>query len=100
IIQNLISNAIKYKNPDRAPVILIESYIENNIVKLRVKDNGLGIDLERNGDKIFGFRKTFHKHPDAKGLGLFITRNQIETLGGKIYVESKPNIGTTFTIEF
>ncbi len=100
IMQNLLTNAIKYKNPDTKPIIYVESYLEDNKIKLRVKDNGLGIDLKRNGAKIFGFRKTFHKHPDAKGLGLFITRNQIETMGGKIDVESEPGIGTIFTIEF
>jgi len=58
----------------------------------------MGIDLEKNGDKLFGMYKTFHGNADAKGLGLFISKNQIEAMGGSVEVESKVNVGTTFTI--
>jgi len=44
--------------------------------------------------------KTFHGNRDAKGMGLFITKNQVESLGGKIEVESKPGTGTTFKVHF
>jgi len=66
---------------------------------LKITDNGLGIDLARQGEKLFGMYKTFHNHPEAKGIGLFITRNQIEALGGSISLESKVNDGTRFTIK-
>jgi signal transduction histidine kinase len=65
---------------------------------LSISDNGLGIDLVRNKDKIFGMYKTFHGNKDAKGLGLFISKNQVEAIGGTLEVESEPNIGTTFKI--
>jgi sensor histidine kinase regulating citrate/malate metabolism len=65
---------------------------------LEVEDNGLGIDLKRQGRKLFGMYKTFHDHPDSRGIGLFITKNQIEALGGKIEVESEEGIGTTFKV--
>ena len=71
-----------------------------NYVKLSVEDNGIGIDLARHGAKIFGLYKTFHKHPDARGVGLFITKNQIEAIGGRIEVESKLGEGTVFNIFF
>ena len=64
------------------------------------QDNGQGIDLERHGSKIFGMYKTFHRHKDAKGIGLFITKNQIESMHGKIEVESAVNEGTTFHLTF
>ena len=67
---------------------------------LQISDNGMGIDLEKNGDKLFGMYKTFHGNADAKGLGLFITKNQIEAMGGSISVESVPNEGTCFSIHF
>jgi light-regulated signal transduction histidine kinase (bacteriophytochrome) len=101
IITNLISNALKYKSPNRKPIIIIKTKKEvNNIMLLSVTDNGLGIDLELHKDQIFKIRKTFHKHPDSKGLGLFMTKTQVEAKDGKIWVESEPEKGSTFFIEF
>lgn len=98
ILLNLISNSIKYRHPDRVPKIEISSYLEQGRPVLKVQDNGLGIDLQANKDKIFGMFKTFHEHPHAKGIGLFLTKNQVESLGGHIEVESEVNAGTCFRL--
>lgn len=101
IITNLISNALKYKSPLRNPVIEITtSKGLNNTILLSVNDNGLGLNMKMYKDQIFKIRKTFHKHPDAKGFGLFMTKTQVEAMGGKIWVESQPEKGSTFFIEF
>ncbi|WP_299385788.1 sensor histidine kinase [uncultured Lacinutrix sp.] len=100
IFLNLLSNAIKYKSEDRAPEIFIQSVIEDGVQKIVFKDNGLGINLKRHGHKMFGLNKVFHRHPDAKGVGLFMTKVQIESLGGSITVESKVNTGSSFKINF
>ncbi len=100
ILQNLLSNALKYKSPDRIPVIHFETKQINNKIHLSLSDNGLGIDLKENGTLLFGFYKTFHKHPEAKGLGLFLIKKQIEIMGGNITAKSQVNIGTTFEIIF
>ena len=100
ILQNLLTNALKYSDPERKPVIKCSTLKDRNHIYLFFEDNGMGIDMERYGDKIFGMYKTFHQNPDAKGIGLFITRNQIEALGGTIKVDSTVNIGTKFTIRF
>lgn len=100
IFHNLIGNALKYRSPDRPPVIRVTTDLKDGRVLLQVSDNGLGIDLARYGDKLFGLRKTFHEHPDARGIGLFMTKAQIETLGGKIDVQSKVGEGTVFTVRF
>lgn len=100
ILLNLITNAIRYRQPGRKPVIYIQSYISNDQEYLEVSDNGMGIDLDQHGDKMFGMYKTFHQNPDAKGIGLFITKNQVEALGGSISVTSTVDIGTTFKIKF
>jgi len=101
IFLNLIGNAMKYRSTDREPHIDIQSTLEKNgNIVLRFKDNGLGIDLERHGHKLFGLNKVFHRHPDAKGVGLFLTKTQINSLGGDISATSKVNEGTTFTINF
>jgi signal transduction histidine kinase len=98
IFHNLLTNSLKYRHPDRSPIITSQSKIENGHVYIIFEDNGLGIDMEKYGDKIFGMYQTFHKNPDAQGIGLYITRNQIEALGGDIQVESKLNVGTRFVI--
>jgi signal transduction histidine kinase len=95
-----MSNAIKYRHPDRTPHIIAKSFFKGENKMFTVQDNGLGIDLTRHRDKVFGMYKTFHQHPDARGIGLFITKNQIEALGGTITVASEPGQGTTFTIQF
>lgn len=99
IILNLLSNAIKYRDPDKKPEISVTLCEETNHVYLTVSDNGLGIDLEKHGDKLFGMYKTFHGNDNSKGIGLFITKNQIESMGGSIEVESTPGKGTTFKIK-
>lgn len=98
ILYNLMSNAIRYKHPDRKPIITLKWFKENNQNVLQISDNGIGIDLIRNADKIFGMYKTFSNNPESKGIGLFITKNQIDAMGGTITVESEPNLGTTFKI--
>jgi len=98
ILYNLISNAIKYRSPDRPPHITITSLLEKNVVKIIVSDNGLGIDLLRFRDKLFGLYKRFHTHTEGKGLGLFLVKLQTEALEGTIEVQSEPGEGTTFTV--
>ncbi|MDI9257976.1 sensor histidine kinase [Flavobacterium sedimenticola] len=98
ILHNFISNAVRYSHPDRKPMISI-TYNEKNKA-LTIADNGIGIDLKKNGDNLFGMYKTFNSNPDAKGIGLFISKNQIDAMGGRIETQSEVNKGTTFTIFF
>ncbi|SKB32206.1 PAS domain-containing sensor histidine kinase [Maribacter arcticus] len=99
IFLNILTNALKYSSLDRTPVIEIKSKLKKETVLITFKDNGQGIDLKRHGNKIFGMYKTFHKHKDAKGIGLFITKNQIEAMSGSIKIESVIDEGTTIFIE-
>jgi PAS domain S-box-containing protein len=100
IFYNLISNSIKYKQHDSSPVIEIKSKISGNKMELIFKDNGLGIDVDKKGDQIFGLYKRFHTHTEGKGMGLYMVKTQVETLGGKISIKSKINQGTEFRIVF
>lgn len=100
ILINLITNGLKYADPARPPIIKIRTSIINGEKCLEVKDNGLGIDMDKFGPKIFGLRKTFHNHPDARGVGLFITKAQVESMGGVIRVESEIGKGSNFIINF
>ena len=99
IFLNILTNALKYRSSERTPIIEIKSKVKGDFIQISFKDNGQGIDLEKHGDKIFGMYKTFHKHKDAKGIGLFITKNQIEAMSGTISIESIVDNGTTIFIE-
>lgn len=99
IFYNLITNSIKYKRTDSPVLISITSKATPAGVTLRFKDNGTGIDLKQNGNKIFGLYKRFHAHIEGKGMGLFMVKNHVESLGGAIGVVSGLNDGTEFTIQ-
>ncbi|EIA08248.1 PAS domain S-box protein [Flavobacterium frigoris] len=98
ILLNLFTNAIKYRSLQRKAILKIGYEINRNYTVITFKDNGLGIDLKKNGHKIFGMYKTFHGNEDARGIGLCITKNQLEAMKGKIEVESEEGIGSVFKI--
>lgn len=100
ILLNFSTNAIKYAHPDRFPTIEFGYFVENKTKVLTITDNGLGIDLNRYGTSLFGLNQTFHQHENANGIGLFITKYQIEAMKGMITVSSKVGEGTTFKIHF
>ena len=100
IILNFLTNAIKYKSELRKPIVELKSETTKEFVILKIKDNGLGIDLEKFGDTIFQLYKTFHHNEGAIGIGLFITKNHIESLGGKVAVISTVDVGTEFSVYF
>lgn len=102
IILNLLSNALKYRSPERPLQLSITASTseDQKYLCLSVKDNGLGINLSQNKDKIFGLYHRFHSHVEGKGIGLHITKTQIERMGGKIEIESELNVGTTFKVYF
>jgi len=100
IFYNLISNSIKYRKSGEIPVIEIKSLKQNNNVILIFKDNGMGIDLNLYGDKVFGLYKRFHLDVEGKGMGLFMVKTQIETLGGSVTLKSEVDKGTEIMVEF
>lgn len=100
MLYNLMSNAVKYCSPLRDAVIEIKLTSENGFKVLSIRDNGLGIDLPQHKESIFGMYKTFHGNNDSRGLGLFIVKNQIESLKGKVEVESIIGTGSTFKLFF
>lgn len=101
IFSNLVSNAFKYYNPEAPFEITIQNgFTDNGVPFITVEDNGLGIDLKKHSKKLFKLHKVFHRHPDAKGFGLFMTKNQVQALGAEIEVESTPLVGSAFTVYF
>ena len=100
ILMNFITNAVKYKDPKRDPEIKLSVKQNNNYTILSIRDNGLGIDLKKYGEKLFGMYKTFHHNSDARGIGLYISKNQIEAMNGKVTVSSEVGKGSAFNIYF
>ena len=100
IMLNFLTNGIKYRSDRKDCFIKIYSEKTDNHLIIHFEDNGLGIDLKRHGSKLFGMYKTFHRNNDARGIGLFITKNQIEAMGGRITVKSEIGVGTRFAITF
>ena len=102
IFHNLISNAVKYVNPEKTPIVNIKSIQTNEGFEISISDNGIGIDLEKYKEQVFGMYNTFHEssREDSEGIGLYLTKIQVDDLGGKITIDSKLNEGTTFKMFF
>lgn len=101
ILLNLLTNSLKYKSNDRIlRITIIANQIDKNTIELSFKDNGIGIDLDKNRDKIFGLYQRFHDYPDSKGLGLYLVKSQVEAMKGSISIESQVNKGTIITLTF
>lgn len=98
VFYNLISNSIKYRHPDRKPLIFISTKTDRNYIAIQFSDNGLGLNTTAHRENIFGLYKRFHLHVDGRGIGLYLIKSQIEMLGGKIEITSEVNKGTTFNI--
>jgi light-regulated signal transduction histidine kinase (bacteriophytochrome) len=96
VFQNLVSNAIKYRSA-APPAIHISGESHRGTVLIRVRDNGIGFRPEE-AETIFGMLKRLHgRSTPGTGMGLAITRKIIERHGGRIWAESKPGEGSTFS---
>lgn len=100
IFLNLLTNALKYRDTNRQLKLNITTKVADKKLVITFEDNGIGIDLEKNKNKIFGLYQCFHNHPDSKGFGLYLVKSQVESMGGSISVQSNVGVGTTFTIIF
>jgi PAS domain S-box-containing protein len=97
-LMNFLTNAVKYRHPDRTPEVWVNTYKEGDYCIIRFEDNGIGLDLERYGDRIFGLYQRFHNHVEGKGMGLYLIREQIRANDGKIEIESEVGKGTVFWV--
>ncbi|MDZ4666623.1 MAG: PAS domain S-box protein [bacterium] len=100
IFQNFIANSIKFAIPNQPLYIKINSKLEGETLTLTFEDNGLGMNLSKVKDKLFGLYQKFHKNDDSKGIGLYIVKSHVNAMRGVISVKSEINKGTTFTMKF
>ncbi|WP_299700735.1 PAS domain S-box protein [uncultured Pontibacter sp.] len=100
ILHNLITNAIKYKSGLRELLIELTSVRDKYGLRLQVRDNGSGMDLNVVRPRLFQLYRRFHAGPEGKGIGLYLVKMQVGAIGGKIEVDSQPEAGTIFTIQF
>lgn len=102
IFTNFLTNAMKYKHPDRQAIIQINSFPTAKYIRVDVADNGMGMDMEKVKPRLFAPFSRFHGEYkiEGKGLGLFLVKTQIEAMGGKIEIQSNLGVGTTFFVYF
>ncbi|MFD1875168.1 ATP-binding protein [Hymenobacter bucti] len=97
IVLNLLSNALKYRQPSRPLRVHVRTYEQGGCAVLEVQDNGLGIDLPRCGKELFHLFRRFHPEAaEGTGVGLFLVNRLVESTGGHMQVDSQPGGGTTF----
>ena len=98
ILQNLLSNSLKYRSPDRLPQILVKTdKTADDYFLIVIKDNGIGIKEEERSS-IFEMYQRAQRHVEGTGVGLAIVKNLVENIGGKIELESEVGKGSTFRI--
>ncbi len=100
ILQNLISNAVKYRDAEKDCIVDVSMVSEEDYIVLKVQDNGMGMDLDRYGKKLFQMFSRLYQGEEVEGtgVGLYMVKKIIENGGGTISVDSKVGVGTTFTV--
>ncbi len=96
---DLLSNALKYRHPERPPLVQVRTRLEDAFVVLEVQDNGLGLEL-RPDRPLFGLFQRFHAHVGGAGVGLYMVKKMVENSGGRVEVTSRLGVGSTFTVYF
>lgn len=99
IINNIVTNSIKFKKKDKNPVVVFNAEETQDYAILSIEDNGIGMDLNKHKDKVFGLYRTIN-NSKSSGLGLYLAKYQMELMKGKIEAESTEGLGTTFKLFF
>ncbi|UOQ71488.1 sensor histidine kinase [Hymenobacter cellulosilyticus] len=97
VLYNLLNNALKYRHPDRPPLVRLNCRTEEGFWHLSVQDNGLGLDATQQAS-LFALFRRFHDHVEGSGLGLYTVKKTVENLGGRVQVQSEPGVGSTFSV--
>jgi len=97
VVYNLLSNVVKYRAPERRPEVLIRCRTQSGQVVLEVRDNGVGLDLDKQTELFELFRR-YHPQVEGAGVGLFMVKRMVEHAGGHIQVRSQLGYGSTFTV--
>ena len=100
IFSHLLTNAIKFRSLDRAPVIRVASRRTEEHIVVSISDNGLGVDTKKHREKLFTLYQRFHTHCEGRGLGLYLVKTQMEALGGHVEIVSSVGEGTAFHLYF
>jgi light-regulated signal transduction histidine kinase (bacteriophytochrome) len=96
LMQNLVGNAVKYRNPDVAPEVKVSAGSEHDKWIVRVRDNGIGIPPEHHETIFAPFRRLHGRNIPGTGIGLALCRRVVDLHGGAIWLDSKPGHGSTF----
>lgn len=100
VLQNLVSNAVKFVPPERRPLVRVSSVVLGDRVQVTVEDNGIGIEPERLHELGKPFRRLHsHRKFEGSGLGLAICKRVLERLGGQLEIHSTLGVGSQFRVE-
>ncbi|UYZ60854.1 PAS domain-containing sensor histidine kinase [Hymenobacter latericus] len=99
VVYNLLSNALKYRHPERPPHIRIACEVQEHFTVLHVHDNGLGLEPEQQ-QQLFTMFRRLHGHVEGSGVGLYMVKRSVENAGGRIQVSSEPGVGSRFSVYF
>jgi PAS domain S-box-containing protein len=99
VVYNLVSNAVKYRAPERPAHVQVEAHCTDQHIIFSVRDNGLGLSAT-NQQKLFGMFQRLHDHVEGSGIGLYMVKRMVENVGGRIEVESQLGVGSTFVVYF
>jgi len=97
VLYNLLSNALKYRHPDRPPYVRLTCLTLDEYWYLQVQDNGLGLEARQQA-ALFALFRRFHQHVEGSGLGLYTVKKITENLGGRVEVQSELGVGSTFRV--
>jgi signal transduction histidine kinase len=97
LFYNLLSNALKYRHPDRPPHVRLSCRTQEGYWCLTIEDNGLGLTAQQQAS-LFALFRRFHNHVEGSGLGLYTVKKIAENLGGRVEVQSEPGVGSTFRV--
>lgn len=100
VVHNLLSNALKYRSPHRSPEVSLRCRPEPGYAVLSVHDNGPGLNLAGEQDRLSGIFQRLHDHVEGSGIGLYRVKKIIENAGGRVKATSKLDEGSTFTVYF
>ena len=97
LLYNLLSNALKYRHPNRAPVVQLRCHHTPTTTVLEVQDNGLGLSAAQQS-KLFSMFRRLHDHVPGSGVGLYMVKRIVENAGGVVAVQSEEGVGSTFIV--
>lgn len=101
VLENVIGNALKHRSPERAPrIVLRSSRLPSGMTRVTVQDNGVGIDTQRDGKRVFKLFQRVNLQVPGSGVGLYLVHQMMTRSGGSVEIYGDPGQGATVELCF